>query len=617
MSNFAITEQNDLRIAAPGTDSVPTLPPQPAEEFKPEPVSLDIDMIRRSFRQPVKPYTGDAGGGMAAMLTPVIPVVYFMLLAGLAYCLLMLLFRTEPELKAGLPSIRGFLSWAAPIAASFAMLYYMIKPLFLKKSEMEKGKELSRAQQPLLFAFVDHVAKTTGVPPPARIYVDCGMTMRAQAVTLKTASGTEFRLELTIGLTGLSAFNTRKLAAAICCELARFRDGGGAALRVEKIAAWLKRIVMYRDSFDHTLEEFSEKPNRIIRTVAVFMRWMVRVIRGLLDGMLATVCTLGRTCVKQKQFGADHLAAQLSGPIDFNGLLMQLQALRITAGIAERNLKRIINDSLPANWPGFVAASQANIPQEVRRPFQQQMDDAESKQPTLGATRSERLSHLAGMERVPLLSLDVPAENLLLDYEDVCTEVTIQHYQCIYGDEYRKAWLRPNPEFMSQIGYSIYKPDTRDTMIDYHEGDRWQPWRKRLSTVGGIVMTVGLVVHTGFQLASASEPMETKYRRYIGSGVLVRGGTVREVLDVKFYDKDEVVGYDPDRETDVLAPATGWYYDTGQAKVVLCKKAVFLDGIDQETEDEKIVREQFEINESIMRKNAEADVGSTPDVPVE
>lgn len=584
----------------------------PAHQI-PAPVKLTPEMLHDAFRRTAKPYNDKASGELGATLTSVCPFVYFAIVAGLLWCVVILAFRTRPELTDGMPTLRGFIAWFAPIAAGLAMLYYMIKPLFQKTHAPEREQEISPGNQPLLFTLINEVVRCAKVPMPARVFVDCGTTVHAR-LARHSPGNKALCVHLTIGLTLLCSTNVRQIAAAICAELGRFRNGGGPALRVRKTVEWLGRVVAHRDAFDETLDEFSQKSNRVVRTLGVFLKWMVRVIRGLITGLLSAVTFLGRSTARHQQLQADFSAAQLCGPIEYTALLMQAQSLQITNGIAERNLKRIIRDSLPENLPAFVAASRENVPQQVRQQFQQQAEHDKPTIPLLDPNRTDRLACLSRLDRVPLINLDCLAQPLLVDFDNTCARATVQHYKHIYGEDYLKAWLRPNPEFMSQIGYSIYQPSTYDTMIDYHEGDKWYIWRKRLSTAGGILMTVGLVTHAGFQIAKAAESEETKLRRNIGQAVLVHDVGLRKITDVRYLKEGEIVGYDTegDPNTVINAPDTGWYYDTGDNMVVPTDRAVLLGDMEEEeqSDDMKLALEQMKMN---SRNMSDTRNSATPD----
>jgi hypothetical protein len=484
-----------------------------------------------------------------------------------------------------MPTLRGFIAWFAPIAAGFAMLYFMVKPLFKKPADEETGIEITPDSQPLIYELLDQVVRSCNVPAPGRIFLDCSSEVRTWN-TPKREGGSESP-NLTIGLTLLCAVNVRQIGAAICSALARHGGTSAGAATVEKTSAWLTRVVTYRDSLDVTLDEFADKPNRIIRTLGIFLRWMVRLIRVIIRGMLYSVNGLGKEAVRWQYTSADFTGAQLCGPPEYTAMLMRSQSLRIARGIAERNLKRIITNSLPANFPAFVASSEPAIPKEVWRPFQQQMEHENAALPELEPGRQERIANLRRLDSAPLVTLNVPAQKLLAEFEETCGKASIRHYYSIYGDEYQQAWLRPNPEFMERIGYSVFLPSTYDTLIDYHEGDKWHVWRQRLSIAGGVLLSAGLVWQAGVQIRKAVEPEEAKYRRNIGKAVLVHHAGLRKIEDVKFVEKGESLGTetgDTDQPTAEQAAESGWFYDTGDGMLAECKTAVILDELSPRSE---------------------------------
>lgn len=143
-------------------------------------------------------------------------MVYYLILAGVGYTVFLLAVYTKPELVDALPSLRKFFLWAAPIFAGLLLLYSMIKPLASRsKSGDEEARLITPEKQPLIYAFVDEIARAPGTAVPAALRVDAGGRVRAER------RGPGEGVELTVGMSLVAASTATQLMAAVAAELAR------------------------------------------------------------------------------------------------------------------------------------------------------------------------------------------------------------------------------------------------------------------------------------------------------------------------------------------------------------------------------------------------------------
>ncbi len=271
-------------------------------------------------------------------------------------------------------------------------------------------------------------------------------------------------------------------------------------------------------------------------------------------------------------------------------MLRQIPALRVSAALAERNLRRCLRESLPEDFPAFVQETERRLPVEMRRIPLHTAGSPESVLLMLRPAAADRAENVAGLGRAPLLALARPASDLISGFRALCAELSSAHYFELYGAEARITWVVSNVRFIEQGEYKAFQTRLHDeAMIDYNEGDRWHKWRERATTVGSFVATLALLVHAGGQLAEASVSSETLYRRNIGKSVIVPDGGMREILDAKYFETGDISGHrmeedfeyyaslgenesaEPEVEAvPIEAPSTGWFYDTGEGWIVRC-----------------------------------------------
>jgi Zn-dependent protease with chaperone function len=152
-----------------------------------------------------------------------------------------------------------FVCIVTPIASGCAVVFFMIKPIFVRRRRESVAVVHNPAFEPEIGDFIHAVCRAVGAPTPWRIEFDC--TTDASAGFVGGWSGfLNGRLILRLGLPLVAAVTERELAGILAHEFGHFRQGVGMRLSflIRRINAWFVRSVYGRDRWDERLAEAAE-----------------------------------------------------------------------------------------------------------------------------------------------------------------------------------------------------------------------------------------------------------------------------------------------------------------------------------------------------------------------
>ena len=263
--------------------------------------------------------------GIVAAVMFLLPLLYVAIIA--CVCVLVYLHAVyDTQLmglgRVGRSSLATVLLYIGPILAGAVLVVFMIKPLFGGRSDRRRYVSISRAREPLLFAFVDRICTAVGAPAPARIDVDCQVNASASfRGGLWSMTGSD--LVLTIGLPLVAGLDLRQFAGVLAHEFGHFAQGAAMRLSyvVRSINFWFARVVFERDDWDDALAGWSRRWDwraALFVWMAVGSLWATRQILWCLM-MLGHV--VSSFLMRQMEFDADLHEVRLAGSEVFEATL--------------------------------------------------------------------------------------------------------------------------------------------------------------------------------------------------------------------------------------------------------------------------------------------------------
>jgi Zn-dependent protease with chaperone function len=204
---------------------------------------------------------------------------------------------------------------------------FMLKAVFaVKRGGTQRSIEITAAEEPRLFAFLNELADNAGAPRPHRVYlsahVNAGVFYDLSALNLVFPS----KKNLEIGLGLVNGLTLGELHAVLAHEFGHFSQSAMAVGRWTYVAQQIAAdLVTRRDKLD----EFLERLARIDLRVA-WIGWILKVvvwsIRSLVDSAFHLVVLTQRALSRQMEFHADLVAVCLTGSDALMHALRRLQS---------------------------------------------------------------------------------------------------------------------------------------------------------------------------------------------------------------------------------------------------------------------------------------------------
>jgi Zn-dependent protease with chaperone function len=407
-------------------------------EPEPQPAilkSLSIRDILNAFHGVIDPVprTGAYRVGIVivtlAML--LLPVIYLGLMAGVVYLLFL-------HATVNVHATSQMRSWYAtvflyvgPLVVGAILLFFMVKPLFARRSRFDPVRTLHLAEEPLLFALVTRVAQTVGAPEPKRIAVNCQPNASA---SFDTFLGGE--MVLTIGLPLAARLTVQQLAGVIAHELGHFSQRTGMRLSfvVRSINAWFARVVCERDDWDQRLVNGSEREDwvALFYQLALLCVWLTRRVLWVL---MAIGHSMSCFMLRQMEYDADRYETRLAGTEAFAETNRALLVLGLATDMTNQvtMLSWIRNSRLPDDLGALIDALADTIPQDTILRMETALAKSRAGFFDTHPAHGERLAN-ARRENAPgVIHLPGPAMLLFKDFAKMSRAVTMDFFRKMLG----------------------------------------------------------------------------------------------------------------------------------------------------------------------------------------
>ena len=262
-------------------------------------------VLARGIATPSRAYRRHAWAALMGLLTFL--TVYAGLTAWFGYAA----YRRLHMLYVG----EGMMAWNAAVAFPALLLFLvMIRGLFyVRRAQPDGLVRVTPAEEPVLFAFIERLAKEARAPRPKRVYlapnVNAAVFYRLSWWNLIIPA----RKHLLVGLGLVNALSLDEFKAVVAHELGHF------AQRTMRIGSWVYLakqfvgdLVMRRDALDRALQQLArlDVPFRWLGTLLQVLVWS---LRSILELAFRAVVALERALSREMEFQADLVAVSLTG----------------------------------------------------------------------------------------------------------------------------------------------------------------------------------------------------------------------------------------------------------------------------------------------------------------
>jgi Zn-dependent protease with chaperone function len=437
------------RLPAPGEVDDVAQPPPPAE--KPSLTLRDILQAFDGNIAPVRRSTAYRVGILvvaAAML--VLPALYPALIVAIAVLLYLHATVSLAAVVATGSVLAVVFLYALPLASGVILLFFMVKPLFARRSRGRKLRTLEIGEEPLLFALVTRVAQAVGAPEPKHIAVDGQVNAAASFGSL---FGILFGgdLVLTIGLPLAAGLSTQEFAGVIAHELGHFTQGTGMRLSfvVRAVNGWLARLVYERDDWDEALARgcAADDWSTIVFRMALLC---IALTRGVLWLFMTVGHALSCFLLRQMEYDADRSEVRLAGSAAF--VRASRKILRL--GLATDGAYSLAVSSwfsrgkLPNDLGALIMTLAGGIPAQDFRRLEKALAKTTTGFLDTHPAHGERLARARQEGAAGVFHLAGPATELFTDFPLLSRAVTLDFYRVAIGRRTPRDALMPVAAFL-------------------------------------------------------------------------------------------------------------------------------------------------------------------------
>jgi len=323
--------------------------------------------------------------------------------------------------------------YATPIVVGLIIVFFMIKPLLSRRRRPPQSLALNPANEPVLFAFIDAVARAVGAPIPRRVDLDCQLNAAA-GFRRGFLSFLGNDLVLVIGLPLAGNLTVAELAGVLAHEFGHFAQGLGMRLSylIGSVNRWFARVVFERDAWDVWLEETAEQSDSwwelILFNIARLGVWFSRLI---LHGLMLLGHGISCFMSRQMEYDADLHEIRLSGSEVFERTTQKLATLGMALERCYKLMRGQWNRSkqLPDSVPTALRLAHEQLPATLIEKTHGELGLMRSGAFATHPSPAERIRQ-ARLEAAPGIFHDErPATDLFENFVIPARQVTLLHYR--------------------------------------------------------------------------------------------------------------------------------------------------------------------------------------------
>jgi len=189
-----------------------------------------------------------------------------------------------------------------------------VRVLF-KRQKLDRSRllEVTREEEPKLFAFISRLAAKTGAPEPKHVYLSHEVNAAVFYDSSLLSLFWPVKKNLLVGLGLVNALNVTELTAVLAHELGHFGQG---TMRVGSYVYVANRVladlIWGRDAWDRLRMAWAASDPRI-----AWVAWIIlsaaALLRRLLEALFRGLNFLHASLSRQMEFGADRVAVAVAG----------------------------------------------------------------------------------------------------------------------------------------------------------------------------------------------------------------------------------------------------------------------------------------------------------------
>lgn len=342
------------------------------------------------------------------------------------------------------------------VLAGGIFLVGFLRP-FWRRERPPEMVYLQRDQDPLLFAFIEHVCAVMNCPVPHKIAVTCDPNT---SIGYQSGIMSAFRRRgtLCIGLPLVRVLNIRELSGIIVHELGHLNQKQGifGSLMIMSILSWFAYNVFERGY------ETKRNDNDDLPWPIGVAKFVARISFAITRFVLAIILVLGSlvtTAFRRKmELNADRYGARMAGRTVYGTLLTKMDAFYLAwAKTAKTHIMswrdRRLSDDLSLYVVHRYRQASKNPSQESSE------DDHEARTYGDHPPMDDRIKNIADIPDEGTLTLERPAVALFRDEGALAREATLLFYRYAIGRVVSRDHIVPAEKYLQE---EIAEEERRD-----------------------------------------------------------------------------------------------------------------------------------------------------------
>lgn len=417
----------------------------------------DADRLIRSMQGQIEPVQATESYGAQVLLVALSMIAlllfYLGMIAAVAY-----FFVYIPTLALFDMKNAPFQRYVYQIMFGVCIVYILVRPIFLRRSQRSGTLLVTPTTQPGLYAYLRKLSGMVHAPMPKRVYLSMLPEAYAhyQWGLLGAITG---RHQLTIGLPLILCMNVRELSGVVAHEMGHFSQRGGrlAHYMIASINRWLADVANYRDE--------STQSQANTGNVLVWPALAAQYITGyIFTALLYVAHAISCALMREFEYDADMHEIRLAGSrafcTTFQKLLLLHQAMSQMNDVMQQAMA---DKKVPENISAMIVAGYERLTPETRDRALREVVATRAGRFDTHPSVAQRLAQAMSENEPGLQVPDSPASELIHQLPVTGVRVTREHFKAIKEFDLSKVTFVPTPamtasdQLINETGTSLEK----------------------------------------------------------------------------------------------------------------------------------------------------------------
>ncbi len=329
------------------------------------------------------------------------------------------------------PGWLALLLYLTPIISGIILLYYMIKPLFLRSGITMQGINLKPEEGESFIQLVNELCQLIRAPVPTEIVLNCDVN--ASASFRKGIIGIiKNELHLTVGIPLIYTLNIRQLSGVLAHELGHFSQGAGMRLSyiVRSINYWFFKTVAEGDRLRASLADKTSKVDIRIALILVISRFFITISQMIIHKLMQAGHLVSSYLLRQMEYDADYYEIQIAGTQSFIETSEIISLAAHAQLVSNQYLDLTYEKSqLPLDYNEYIFTKYKNLPAKVKKEMLEESKKLTTEKFDTHPSWNDRIEVAKELNMKGVIQNNHEAQTLFHNFDRLSKEITLKMYQ--------------------------------------------------------------------------------------------------------------------------------------------------------------------------------------------